>query len=355
MFDPGNDHEGYKHLHVGKMRSDIKGFLKPTRYKLIIPVFVALVLLISLLTNLILLPKMGEGFCNAFKSMQEYEVNREFVPLEMINANPNTSKIILQFKEMDRINNQILNSLNVFPENANLLKYGNTYYLDQIIYQINPLYPGPCDFAPFFYVHTGTIMGTGISGPNCRYYMTNEHYECISSFLMQQGSPKDMIYILHPTFPQFTPITLPRLLLHILLILFVIYLLMCILFYLPERFKSISNFVPKAIVLLIMALFLSSLLFLILIYEKSIDPLIPSIQEPQNYEYNVVYCQDTKTLNSTEIRMMGINVTDYKEPILLCHDPSCWEICENISQERELRTLLHIHGSNPSCICGFGI
>ena len=341
------------HPHVGKMRSNIKEFLKPTRYKLIIPVFVALVLLISLITNLILLPRMGEGVCNAFNSMQEYDAKREFFLIEMTSANPNTSKIISEFKEMDIINNQILESLNVFPENVNLLKYGNIYYLDWLIYQVDSFYPGPCDFAPLFYTHTGAIMSTGISGPNCRYYMTEEHYECILSFLMYRGSPKDMMYILHSTFPLFTPPSLPRLLLHISLILLVIYLLMCVLFYLPKRFKSISNFVPKAVVLFIMGLFLSSLLFLVIIYEKSIDPLIPGIQEIQNYEYHVMYCKDTKTLNSTEIQMRGINATDYNEPILICNNPSCREICENISQERELRTLIHIHGQKPSCICGF--
>lgn len=219
----------------------------PTKSKLLIPLLVALILLISSLTNLIILPEIVKDMCDSVKYLEESQNKTRAIFIELNKPNPDPNIIVSQLKEEDLISNKKVESANRVLDKMRLLTYGNFYYLSLLIFQLDPLYPSPCDFE-YLLICLGMTPTKDISQPNCRFYMREDNYKCIYQVLSPPTSLGGIVMSpILPTTP-FRPVSIPTIIFHSLIIILMLYLLICILFHIPKQLEFIPKFIPYILV-----------------------------------------------------------------------------------------------------------
>jgi hypothetical protein len=148
----------YEEVHKAEhVAEETEKFFYPTRGKLILPILVLLILILHFAVNIFEMPGIGEDLCASaqisavFEDLKNKALNTE-TKLQYIKLQKET--IDAQIKLIDKY--KVVLTTN-FP-----LIYSK-------IYMLNPFFTLPCETAFMF------------NNKECRFYMSEESYNCISS------------------------------------------------------------------------------------------------------------------------------------------------------------------------------
>jgi ABC-type multidrug transport system fused ATPase/permease subunit len=337
--------------------SSLKEFLRLNKSKLVLPVLAALLIFLSSTVNFLLIPKAADNMCAEVKYVDELKNFPYLNESYLVDADP--EKVVLGLKKSFEIEKKKAYLFQSLRDKLPVIFFANPFILQAASNLIDPLYPAPCDLA---------YMGPGIglwqaqyhSLPSCRFYMSKEQYEC----MLQGFSENALGYSLAPRSIRdmpYYPASAPEMFLHALFVVLMMYLLSCIVFYLPERY-NLHLKIPYLLIIIIILLVVGSVLFNLFSYFRLFFGGLGSLEnlsnpeEIRDYDFKIVHCQNTTEYNSTLVKKLRggrFYVPEgYNHTILGCYKPFCAEICRNISESASANEL---QGKQPTCVCWWEI
>jgi len=170
---------------------EVEHFYEPSPVKLVLPLAVLLILAVHFFVNVNYLPVLGEKLCRAVQVESSPFVESPGIPVESLSV-----------------------SLSL-AEDYNLLLMANVPVIVSRVYQLSPMFPLPCELAPFT---------EGVGG--CSYYIAREDYDCVQDGITRfPGSPVSRFF--SGSIPPYQEISLSRIVLSSVVLLLISYLINC--------------------------------------------------------------------------------------------------------------------------------
>jgi len=368
-----------------------KELFKPTILKLFIPAIILILILISFFVNTAHANDVSRLFCELPEKQEPFmkfvteNRNGTYAP----NIDPQT--VITFIEETDILVEEMLVHYSEISNHFKPLIIGNIHIYVLSIYKFNPLYPIPCEY-------TGDPLPYGKTDRFCRFYISEENYECIKEF-MNEGVTGSSI-LGSPEMPVYKNISFFGLMFHTLILMFIVYGLTCLLVFAnkiiseePKKIINIINvFIVGALVLFITLvdvhdeLFFTLFLFLLIIFiffsyfrkdttRKRIAKIflilfilviivgfiIATVVANKNFtrseerlnniiEYSVVDCPESKYSKITEETVEDLRLPTEYDYNGTYRCPLCYEVCDDYCESYyDIST--EVYGDKPSCIC----
>lgn len=360
----------------------IKKILEPNIFKLIIPIIFFIILMSSFFVNSYHGPNVGSNMCDSLIESEEIRKFEEEIKENIVGNNININDLIKSLEELDSIKNNLHFKKNYYELNEKYIVMGNIYLLYSRIYKLNPFFPIPCEL-----IMSGYFTYSSLNNKNCRYFFTEENFNCINNHsIYNHFSNVSKTYKKNNFF---------NYLIHTLIIVFIIYLIVCLInlfsYYLRSQNKR-KIIIISLILFLIYFLFINQnfILFLIFILFLGIYSSIKNPKKRKKFIYNITFilifilisglfiinfyfekrekvyehqmklfknefeysflnCKTTTIISDTQIQKLNLNIEN--KDYLICENPNCSNICQNFCNETHTN-IYYIIGDNPGCICG---
>jgi len=373
---------------------DLKKIFTPTLLKLIIPIMVFLLVLLSFFANSYTKDFVGDADCKiVHEGIALGDANRAIQDATLKNdTDPDTIVQMLQYKDSIGLNatQWVIDNFSEMKKKSQILYLGNFHLLFSGIYQLDPFFPVPCE-PNYGYVSADE------KSTFCKYYISEENYNCVYA---RNTSPDDAALGSAGNFASkpYEPISFTTIFIHGLILSVMFYILVCIMSYIVSVLREKSNkfkvlfsgiivavtisllgilnyynewyidleiiicisiilaiviiaffirddkhekiFLTTMAILLVLALIVSSFLinYSVLGLQSGAPPSIDTIR------YTVDYCNNTGIIQI-------YNGTGYENQTV-CENPRCQDICINKCDTKNYASEIELSGTKHSCICG---
>jgi hypothetical protein len=186
-------------------------FFYPTKGKLILPILVLLILILHFAVNIFEMPGIGEDLCASTQISAVFEDLRN----KALDTEAKVQYIRLQ-KEITDAQTKLIDRYKVILTTNFPLIYSKAYML-------NPFFTLPCETAFMF------------NNRNCRFYMTEESYNCISS---SKAADTNIETVFKFGLPEYKSISGLSIFLNSMVIFIELYILSAVFIYFKNRLKS---------------------------------------------------------------------------------------------------------------------
>lgn len=148
----------YKEVHEAEVLAEkTEKFLYPTKGKIVIPAILIIILILHFAVNIFQLPSIGEDLCASS------QVSSVFDDIKQKTIDPETR---LQYIKIQK---EILDTQTKLIDRYKAVLTTNFPLIYSKVYLLNPFFTLPCETSFLF------------NNKNCRFYMTEESYNCLSS------------------------------------------------------------------------------------------------------------------------------------------------------------------------------
>jgi hypothetical protein len=209
----------------------VKEIFKPTLLKCFLPVLVFILIAISFFVNSSHLQPASENLCdyltNALTNTGEFTNLEELAREKRLEYNSNPQEIINLYQQIDDLDNEEqISRDNLLLKHIKPVVNANLYLTFSGVYRLNPLFPIPCEtFA--------SPLGLKNSR-SCKYYISEEAYNCINSFSHpeSENSAASIISLFGvEALPEYNKISFGVLLINGIILALIIYLIVCIIYF----------------------------------------------------------------------------------------------------------------------------
>jgi hypothetical protein len=377
-----------------------KAVFKPTILKCFFPVLILVLIFVSFFINSAHISPVVDYFCDTLNNVEELKDFNEQVREKSLANNADPQELINLYQQEENLRKQSFSSRNVLAEHLNPLITGNLYFTVSMIYKLNPFLPTPCE---------ALTLGEGFTNTNfCRYYMSEESYNCINNYIIKQKQESNagaaIIGLFSSDLPTYKKISFLSLLIHGIILISILYTIIALisfgrtklsaqnkknkliingslivlpiliffifdfaylLFLLPliivfvissfiknEKHNQIFLYVITAILILLLigGIFVTNFI----VNRNVLGSTMDTSSIETNMEYKIFPCENTKILSMEEKQQFGLDEKYINEEWNVCDNPTCSDICRDYCNQKQSygRRIGMLRGDIPSCICG---
>jgi hypothetical protein len=387
--------EKHSKINEPEIKELFKESFKPNLSKIIFPIIVFILIMISFFVNITFFPHAGKDMRNIFEFSDQISNISETYLDKKTKYNVNPDEIIELRKKIEE---------KIAEKPLNLLSYGKPLVLSNVylsfsgVYKLNPFFPMPCE--------TILFNDKFVNHHYCRHYILKEDYEFFKNFFLKNQNTRMGFPEFIENDKDYKKANFFGVLVHGIIISIMLYILIGLIsfarewiFYLEQNKKKMLNYALFVIIVIVAyafnSIYLASLIpFLIIfiisttiknkkvnqrfIYISSIifililliGLIIGNLYLEKKLSYNIskqdnneltflkANCENTKILNMREKEeLFGSFYEKLNEEWNVCYEPSCKDICiEECNKIKYYNNFFHIdsinlRGDKPSCIC----